>query len=298
MITGLNFSCSEVMKFLNASGLTLVATRLIETRLERPMKENSIHRAVREGRAALGTGLKEFTSRGVPWIIEASGFDFVAIDHEHGAFDLETIANLAGWFQATSVSPIVRIHKSFNHLIPGILDQGIMGIQVSEVETAAEARAIVQLAKFPPIGNRGISGQGMHTGYKSYGARHATEYAPWANANIIVCSSIESLEGLEQVEASGTAHVQGQRALLGVEETMETRAVGIRFVEVPEEEYPTLGCNVLAVRPGVVIVADGNPLTRQRLEAAGCEVHAIPLGEIGQNGSGGPTCLTRPILRG
>jgi arginine deiminase len=48
----------------------------------------------------------------------------------------------------------------------------------------------------------------------------------------------------------------------------------------------------------VVVVADGNPVTRRRLEAAGCEVHAIPLGEIGENGSGGPTCLTRPILRG
>jgi N-dimethylarginine dimethylaminohydrolase len=74
--------------------------------------------------------------------------------------------------------------------------------------------------------------------------------------------------------------------------------LGIRLIEVPEEEYPTLGCNVLAVRPGVVIVADGNPVARRRLEAAGCEVHAIPLGEIGENGSGGPTCLTRPILRG
>ena len=74
--------------------------------------------------------------------------------------------------------------------------------------------------------------------------------------------------------------------------------LGVRLVEVPEEEYPTLGCNVLAVRPGVVVVADGNAVTRRGLEAAGCEVHAIPLGEIGQNGSGGPTCLTRPILRG
>ena len=106
------------------------------------MKENSIRRAVREGRAALGTGLKEFASRGVPWIIEAAGFDYCAIDHEHGAFDMETIANLASWFQATNVTAIVRIHKSFAHLIPGILDQGIMGIQVSEVETAEEARAI------------------------------------------------------------------------------------------------------------------------------------------------------------
>ena len=100
------------------------------------MKENSIRRVVREGRAALGTGLKEFASRGVPWIIAASGFDYVAIDHEHGAFDMETIADLASWFQATDVSAIVRIHKSFAHLIPGILDQGIMGIQISEVDNA------------------------------------------------------------------------------------------------------------------------------------------------------------------
>ena len=71
----------------------------------------------------------------------------------------------------------------------------------------------------------------------------------------------------------------------------------VRLIEVPDEEFPTLGCNVLAVRPGVVIVADGNPRTRSALEAAGCEVHSYPASEIGINGSGGPTCLTRPILR-
>ena len=74
--------------------------------------------------------------------------------------------------------------------------------------------------------------------------------------------------------------------------------LGYRLVEVPDDEYATLGCNVLAVRPGVVVVADGNPATRRGLEAAGVEVHAIPLGEIGENGSGGVTCLTRPVLRG
>lgn len=74
--------------------------------------------------------------------------------------------------------------------------------------------------------------------------------------------------------------------------------LGIRLVEVPEEEYPTLGCNVLAVRPGVVVVAEGNPVTRRGLEAAGVEVHAVSLGEVGENGSGGVTCLTRPLLRG
>src|ERR1700739_466759 len=130
------------------------------------MKENSIRRAVREGRAALGTGLKEFASRGVPWIVEQAGFDYCAIDHEHGAFDIETIANLASWFQATNVSPIVRLHKAFAHLIPGILDQGIRDSEVPEGEPPKGAGERARLAKYPPIGNRGISGQGPHTGYK------------------------------------------------------------------------------------------------------------------------------------
>ena len=73
--------------------------------------------------------------------------------------------------------------------------------------------------------------------------------------------------------------------------------LGIRLLDVPDEELATLGSNVLAVRPGVCVVADGNLVTRRALEAAGCEVHAYQAGEIGLNGSGGPTCLTRPILR-
>jgi len=73
--------------------------------------------------------------------------------------------------------------------------------------------------------------------------------------------------------------------------------LGVRRVEVPDEEYGTLGCNVLTVRPGVVIIASGNPRTRRALDAAGCEVHEFEASEIGLNGSGGPTCLTRPILR-
>jgi dimethylargininase len=72
---------------------------------------------------------------------------------------------------------------------------------------------------------------------------------------------------------------------------------GIRTIAVTHDEFPTLGCNVLAVRPGVLIMADGNPVTAAALAAAGCEVHTYPATEIGINGSGGPTCLTRPILR-
>jgi N-dimethylarginine dimethylaminohydrolase len=72
---------------------------------------------------------------------------------------------------------------------------------------------------------------------------------------------------------------------------------GVRVIEVPHDEYLTIGCNVLAVRPGVVVMCDGNPETRRRLEAVGCEVHTYAGSEISIKGEGGPTCLTLPLLR-
>lgn len=73
---------------------------------------------------------------------------------------------------------------------------------------------------------------------------------------------------------------------------------GIRLVEVPDEEYDSMGCNVLAVQPGVCVALDGNPETRWRLDAAGCEVHPYQGQHISAPGCGGPTCLTRPLTRG
>jgi N-dimethylarginine dimethylaminohydrolase len=76
------------------------------------------------------------------------------------------------------------------------------------------------------------------------------------------------------------------------------RERGIVLVEVPPGEFDSLGPNVLTVRPRVVVMAAGNPVTAGRLRGHGVEVHEVLLGEVGANGSGGPTCLTRPILRG
>ena len=79
-------------------------------------------------------------------------------------------------------------------------------------------------------------------------------------------------------------------------ELLEER--GIAFVEVPDEEFESMGCNVLALGPRRVLALDGNPETRRRLEAAGVEVLAYAGDELSRKGDGGPTCLTRPLRRG
>ena len=86
--------------------------------------------------------------------------------------------------------------------------------------------------------------------------------------------------------------------LMSVRFVEELRRRGWSFIEVPYEEFETHGCNVLALAPMRVLVCEGSPITRGRLEVAGCMVTAYMGDEISHNRAGGPTCLTRPILRG
>jgi N-dimethylarginine dimethylaminohydrolase len=72
---------------------------------------------------------------------------------------------------------------------------------------------------------------------------------------------------------------------------------GIDLVDVPDEEYPTMAPNVLALAPRNCLMIEGNPITRSRLEAAGCEVSTYRGDELSLKAEGGATCLTRPILR-
>jgi N-dimethylarginine dimethylaminohydrolase len=73
---------------------------------------------------------------------------------------------------------------------------------------------------------------------------------------------------------------------------------GVELVEVPDEEFGSMGCNVLALGPRSALALEGNPETRRRMEAAGVEVRVYAGEELSRKGEGGPTCLTLPLERG
>lgn len=72
---------------------------------------------------------------------------------------------------------------------------------------------------------------------------------------------------------------------------------GYRLVEVPDAEFDSMGCNVLALAPRLCLMVAGNPVTQAALESAGCTVIVYQGQEISVKGGGGPTCLTRPLWR-
>jgi dimethylargininase len=85
--------------------------------------------------------------------------------------------------------------------------------------------------------------------------------------------------------------------LLSVPFWQDLQERGFHLIEVPSQEFETMGTNVLALAPGLCVMLEGNPITQRRLEAAGCRVLTYQGNEISLKAEGGPTCLTRPILR-
>ncbi len=72
---------------------------------------------------------------------------------------------------------------------------------------------------------------------------------------------------------------------------------GIKFVDVPDSEFETMGCNVLALGPRHAMMVAGNPITEQRMRDVGVKVEVIEGYDICRKGEGGPTCMTRPLVR-
>lgn len=72
---------------------------------------------------------------------------------------------------------------------------------------------------------------------------------------------------------------------------------GYQLIEVPDAEFESMGCNVLAIAPRQCLMVKGNDITKERLQQAGCTVLEYDGIEISYKGGGGPTCLTRPLWR-
>jgi 2-dehydro-3-deoxyglucarate aldolase/4-hydroxy-2-oxoheptanedioate aldolase len=162
------------------------------------VKENRFQRVLREGGLPAGHMVMEFGSRGLAKILSAADLDFVIIDMEHTGFDTERVADLIAWFKATEIAPFVRVPQGLYHFIARTLDAGALGIMVANVETDEHAKAIVNAAKYAPIGNRGV---GLGTAHNDYMPTDPKSYFEYANGNTTIICQIESTVGLRNLDS-------------------------------------------------------------------------------------------------
>lgn len=164
--------------------------------------------AIRDREPVAGT----WVSVGHPAVAETSagqGFDFVAVDTEHAPTSVETLPNLLRAVEAApgDAATVVRVAWNDPVRIKRVLDAGPDGLMAPMIESADDARALVEAARYPPEGRRGLAASRA----SDYG-RNLDEYVATANERILVVAQVESARGVEN--ARGIAAVDGIDALL------------------------------------------------------------------------------------
>lgn len=130
-------------------------------------------------------------------ICAGAGFDWIVIDGEHAPFDLRTILHHLQAMSAYEVAPIVRVPEGNSNLIKQLLDAGVQSLVIPMVETAEQARQLVQAVQYPPKGIRGV-GTAL-----SRAARwnRVKGYFDQADGEMCLIVQVESAKGLENLEA-------------------------------------------------------------------------------------------------
>ena len=165
------------------------------------MKPNRFKQLLAQSKMPVGHMLIEFSSRGMAQILEVAGVDFAVIDMEHGSFTIGDVADMAAWLKATPVAPFVRIPQVQYHFVARVLDAGVLGVVAPNVQNSAEARALVDAAKYPPLGKRGFCFGGTTSDFR-FG--DPNEYIQYSNENTTVICMIESPQGVDNVEGIAT----------------------------------------------------------------------------------------------
>jgi 2-keto-3-deoxy-L-rhamnonate aldolase RhmA len=162
------------------------------------MKAHRFNEKRAAGEVPVGHMILEFGSRSMAQVADGAGLDFVVIDTEHSAFSVSQVADLVAWFKVTTVAPFVRIPQIHYHFIARTLDFGALGVMVPNVKNAAEAKAIVDAAKYGPLGQRGVMLGNSNTDFQGV---NPPEFLEYANQNTTIICQIESVEGMENLEA-------------------------------------------------------------------------------------------------
>jgi 2-dehydro-3-deoxyglucarate aldolase/4-hydroxy-2-oxoheptanedioate aldolase len=159
------------------------------------MSETVIARAIAERGVAVGCMLFEFDTPRVMRLLASAGADFALFDLEHTAWDVESLRHAYAAGRGTGVYPITRVVRARYTLVATALDAGSRGIMAPMVESAAEARLLVESARYPPDGKRGF---GVVMRDELDGGPAAA--ADRANRDSLVIAQIESAAGIEHAD--------------------------------------------------------------------------------------------------
>ena len=159
---------------------------------------NVARERLERGEISLGVGIRTARTVDIAKMMKTSGFDWLFIDLEHGPMSIEFATTIAVAALDTGISPIVRVPATQMAMATRALDGGALGIVMPHVDTAAEARAIVDHLKYPPVGHRSVSGAQPQFDYR---AMKVSELTTALNAATLTICMVETPKAIANVEA-------------------------------------------------------------------------------------------------
>lgn len=164
---------------------------------------------LRAGDLALGLGLRQSRTVDIAAIAGQCDFDWLFIDMEHNSMSIDTACQIAMAALATGVTPLVRVPGHQHYHCARALDNGALGVVVPHVDTAEQARAVVDACRYPPIGHRSVAGNMPQLGFAAVPVAEATRRM---NEETLVVVMLETPQAIGNAEA--IAAVDGIDVLL------------------------------------------------------------------------------------
>jgi 4-hydroxy-2-oxoheptanedioate aldolase len=170
---------------------------------------NPARERLAKGELALGIGLRQARTVDIAAIMAACGFDWLFIDLEHGTMPLDTAVQISCAALTAGITPLVRVPSGQYSMATRALDGGALGIVMPHVDTAEEAKTVVDHLKYPPLGHRSVAGGQAFLGFR---AVPVGEAARTMNAETLVVVMLETPQAI--ANADSIAAVPGVDVLL------------------------------------------------------------------------------------
>ena len=160
---------------------------------------NVAREKLEQGQLSLGVGVRITRSVEIAKAIAVAGFDWLFLDMEHGVMSLEACAQISTAALDAGIAPIARVPNGEYAIATRALDNGALGVVMPHVDTAAEAREVVNRFKYPPIGHRSMGGIGPHYGLRSTSSGEAASALNTANLTIVMLETPTAIANAEEI---------------------------------------------------------------------------------------------------
>jgi 2-keto-3-deoxy-L-rhamnonate aldolase RhmA len=162
---------------------------------------NVAREKLEQGQLSLGVGVRLTRSVEIGKAMAVVGFDWLFLDMEHGVMSLDACAQICVAALDAGIAPIARVPNREYSIATRALDNGALGIVMPHVDTAEEAREVVEKLKYPPIGHRSMGGIGPHYGLRSASTGDAASALNAANLTVVMLETPTAIANADAIAA-------------------------------------------------------------------------------------------------